>query len=61
MKKKTIPLFSITSDQTVQERSHVLFVMINSTVLIVQTDTSRQHLYALQNTMLQSKINRSHL
>ena len=49
--KKTIQLFSITSDQTVQERSHVLFVMINSTVLIVQTDTSRQHLYASQNMM----------
>ena len=39
------------SDQTVQERSHVLFVMINSTVLIVQTDTSRQHSYASQNMM----------
>ena len=38
-------------EQTVQERSHVLFVMINSTVLIVQTDTSRQHLYASQNMM----------
>ena len=35
----------------IPERSHVLFVMINSTVLIVQTDTSRQHLYASQNMM----------
>ena len=49
--KENDSVISITSDQTVQERSHVLFVMINSTVLIVQTDTSRQHLYASQNMM----------
>ena len=49
--KENDSVFSITSDQTVQERSHVLFVMINSTVLIVQTDTSRQHSYASQNMM----------
>ena len=30
--KENDSVISITSDQTVQERSHVLFVMINSTV-----------------------------
>ena len=51
LKENEFRYFLTTSDQTVQERSHVLSVMINLTVLIVQTDTSRQHSYASQNMM----------
>ena len=49
-----------TSVLTEQESSQEHSVTTALTDLTEETE-SRQHLYALQNTMLQSKINRSHL
>ena len=43
------------------KRAHKEHSVTTALTDLTEETESRQHLYALQNTMLQSKINRSHL